>query len=178
LESAALFNPDRCYYGIRTKPTLPRRIAAICDESTTVVREGNISSIRLSAAGTISGNPLEIKIDEPVRFVTTPRNVGRTPVYGATICLRRKMIELGCGPPFSPIAVMEDYQPRIHLEQLAASFNKPRFRGKTDSHHADLEPLVSSRSSYWRSPTTEDSNTQPAITSCPKNEFIFPVQSD
>jgi len=132
LESAALFNPSMVWHPDQANlPPGSRRFAM----SLRAVGEGHISSI-VFRSGTISGN-LEIKIDEPVRFVTTPRNVPDSS-YDNDL-FRRKLIELGLGTPFT-YAVMEGLPARFTLEQLAASLTTSLRENR--SHHADLEPLV------------------------------------
>lgn len=132
LESAALFNPSLVWHPDQTGLTSGTRRFAM---SLRAVGEGHISSI-VFRSGTISSN-LQIALDEPVRFVTTPRYVPDS-CYEKDL-FRRKLIELGLGTPFT-YAVMEELPVEFTLEQLETLL-KTSLR-ENRSHHDELSPLV------------------------------------
>ncbi|EMI47108.1 glycoside hydrolase family 130 protein [Rhodopirellula sp. SWK7] len=132
LESAALFNPSLVWHPDQTNlPSGSRRFAM----SLRAVGEGHISSI-VFRSGTISQN-LQVKIDEPVRFVTTPRYVPDK-CYENDL-FRRKLIELGLGTPFT-YEVLEALPSEFTLDQLETRL-KIDLREQR-SRHAELVPLV------------------------------------
>ncbi len=99
------------------------------------VGEGHISSI-VFRSGTI-GRDLQITIDEPVRFVTTPRFVPDS-CYENDL-FRRKLIELGLGTPFT-YEVLAELPEEFTLDQLETRL-KTSLR-EHRSHHDELAPLV------------------------------------
>lgn len=132
LESAALFNPSLVWHPDQTNlPPGSRRFAM----SLRAVGEGHISSI-VFRSGTITSD-LQITIDEPNRFVTTPRFVPDA-CYENDL-FRRKLIELGLGMPFT-YEVLAELPDEFTLDQLEtrlkASLREHR------SHHDELAPLV------------------------------------
>ncbi|MEZ6075587.1 MAG: glycoside hydrolase family 130 protein [Pirellulaceae bacterium] len=132
LESAALFNPSLVWHPDQTKlPQGSRRFAM----SLRAVGEGHVSSI-VFRSGTINRN-LQITIDEPNRFVTTPRFVPDS-CYENDL-FRRKLIELGLGTPFTNEALAK-LAPEFTLSQLEAIL-KTSLR-EHRSRHAELAPLV------------------------------------
>ncbi|MDA9778364.1 glycoside hydrolase family 130 protein [Rubripirellula sp.] len=132
LESAALFNPSLVWHPDQTNlPAGTRRFAM----SLRAVGEGHISSI-VFRSGTIDSD-LTITIDEPVRFVTTPRFVPDS-CYENDL-FRRKLIELGLGNTFTyeVLAALPEEFTLGDLEAcLKASLREHR------SHHDELAPLV------------------------------------
>lgn len=132
LESAALFNPSLVWHPDQTNlPDGSRRFAM----SLRAVGEGHISSI-VFRSGTINRD-LEIAVDEPVRFVTTPRFVPDSQYENDLF--RRKMIELGLGTPFT-YGVLATLPSEFTLEQL-----ETQLRSKLREHrsqHNELAPLV------------------------------------
>ena len=132
LESAALFNPSLVWHPDQTDlPAGSRRFAM----SLRAVGEGHISSI-VFRSGTINRD-VNIVIDEPVRFVTTPRFVPDS-CYDNDL-FRRKLIELGLGTSFTyeVLASLPEEFTLDHLQtRLTASLREHR------SRHAELEPLV------------------------------------
>ncbi|MCO8122322.1 glycoside hydrolase family 130 protein [Stieleria sp. TO1_6] len=132
LESAALFNPSLVWHpDQRNLPQGARRFAM----SLRSVGEGHISSI-VFRSGTIHSD-LQITIDEPSRFVTTPRFV-LDACYENDL-FRRKLIELNLGTPFT-YEVLAELPEEFTLERLEtrlrASLRERR------SHHNELAPLV------------------------------------
>ena len=132
LESAALFNPSLVWHPDQSKlPKGSRRFAM----SLRAVGEGHISSI-VFRNGTIDRN-LQIIIDEPVRFVTTPRFVPDS-CYENDL-FRRKLIELGLGNKFTyeVLAGLPEEFTLSELEtRLQAALREHR------SNHNELAPLV------------------------------------
>ncbi len=132
LESSALFNPSLVWHPDQADlPTGSRRFAM----SLRAVGEGHISSI-VFRSGTIDGD-VNIIIDEPVRFVTTPRFVPDS-CYENDL-FRRKLIELGLGNSFTyeVLASLPEEFTLDHLQtRLTASLREHR------SRHEELEPLV------------------------------------
>ncbi len=132
LESAALFNPSLVWHPDQTKlPAGARRFAM----SLRAVGEGHISSI-VFRSGTITSD-LQITIDEPNRFVTTPRFVPDS-CYENDL-FRRKLIELGLGTPFT-YEVLAELQSEFTLNQLETRLQTSLREHR--SHHAELAPLV------------------------------------
>ncbi len=132
LESAALFNPSLVWDPDQTNlPAGSRRFAM----SLRAVGEGHISSI-VFCSGTI-GNDLQITIDEPIRFVTTPRFVPDSCYENALF--RRKLIELGLGNPFT-YDVLSELPSEFTLEQLETCLNAALREQR--SRHNELAPLV------------------------------------
>ncbi len=132
LESAALFNPSLVWDPDQTNlPAGSRRFAM----SLRAVGEGHISSI-VFRSGTI-GNDLQITIDEPIRFVTTPRFVPDSCYENALF--RRKLIELGLGNPFT-YDVLSELPSEFTLEQLETCLNAALREQR--SRHNELAPLV------------------------------------
>ncbi|XZE56341.1 glycoside hydrolase family 130 protein [Planctomycetaceae bacterium SH139] len=132
LESAALFNPSLVWHPEQTDlPAGSRRFAM----SLRAVGEGHISSI-VFRSGTIDRD-VNIVVDEPVRFVTTPRYVPDS-CYDNDL-FRRKLIELGLGNSFTyeVLASLPEEFTLDHLQmRLTASLREHR------SRHEELEPLV------------------------------------
>ncbi len=132
LESAALFNPSLVWHPDQTNLAAGSRRFAM---SLRAVGEGHISSI-VFRSGTITRD-LQITIDEPNRFVTTPRFVPDA-CYENNL-FRRKLIELGLGTAFT-YEVLDELPGEFTLEQLEtclkASLREHR------SHHDELAPLV------------------------------------
>ncbi|QEG38272.1 glycoside hydrolase family 130 protein [Roseimaritima ulvae] len=132
LESAALFNPSLVWHPDQTNLSPGSRRFAM---SLRAVGEGHISSI-VFRSGTINSD-LQITIDEPNRFVTTPRFVPDA-CYENDL-FRLKLIELGLGTAFT-YEVLAELPEEFTLEQLEtrlkASLREHR------SHHAELAPLV------------------------------------
>lgn len=132
LESAALFNPSLVWHPDQTGlPAGSRRFAI----SLRAVGEGHISSI-VFRSGTISRD-LKISIDDPVRFVTTPRFVPDSSYENALF--RRKLIELGLGNPFTN-EVLAELPGEFTLDQLEVRL-KAALREQR-SRHVELAPLV------------------------------------
>lgn len=132
LESAALFNPSLVWHPDQTDlPAGSRRFAM----SLRAVGEGHISSI-IFRSGTID-REVNIVVDEPVRFVTTPRFVPDS-CYDNDL-FRRKLIELGLGNSFT-YEVLASLPEEFTLDdlqtRLTASLREHR------SRHEELEPLV------------------------------------
>lgn len=132
LESAALFNPSLVWHPDQSDlPSGSRRFAM----SLRAVGEGHISSI-VFRSGTIDRN-LSIEIDEPVRFVTTPRYVPDS-CYENDL-FRRKLIELGLGNTFT-YEVLAALPTEFTLEEL-----ETRLQASLREHrsiHNELAPLV------------------------------------
>ena len=132
LESAALFNPSLVWHPNQTNlPSGSRRFAM----SLRAVGEGHVSSI-VFRSGTISRD-LQITVDDPVRFVTTPSYVPDSS-YDNDL-FRRKLIELGLGNPFT-YAVMAELSDEFTLEQLETQLRA--FLRENRTHHDELAPLV------------------------------------
>lgn len=132
LESAALFNPSVVWHPDQTGlPPGSRRFAM----SLRAVGEGHISSI-VFRSGTISKD-MQIAVDEPVRFVTTPRFVPDS-CYEKDLFLR-KLIELGLGTPFT-YEVMAALPGEFTLSELQNNL-KAALR-QYRSQHNELAPLV------------------------------------
>tara|TARA_A100001391_G_scaffold199160_1_gene181736 strand:- start:3433 stop:4881 length:1449 start_codon:yes stop_codon:yes gene_type:complete len=132
LESAALFNPSLVWHPDQTNlPSGTRRFAM----SLRAVGEGHISSI-VFRSGTIDRD-LQIRIDEPIRFVTTPRYVPDSCYENALF--RRKLIELGLGNPFT-YDVLAELPSEFTLEQLETRLTAA-LREQRSRHHI-LAPLV------------------------------------
>ena len=133
LESAALFNPSLVWHPDQTNlPQGTRRFAM----SLRAVGEGHVSSI-VFRSGTIS-HDMRITIDEPNRFVTTPRFVPDSS-YESDL-FRRKLIELGLGTPFT-YEVLEGLPIEFTLEQLETRLKTALQENR--SRHVELAPLVS-----------------------------------
>ncbi|ELP32933.1 glycoside hydrolase family 130 protein [Rhodopirellula baltica] len=132
LESAALFNPSLVWHPDQSDlPSGSRRFAM----SLRAVGEGHISSI-VFRSGTINRD-LGIEIDEPVRFVTTPRYVPDS-CYENDL-FRRKLIELGLGNTFT-YQVLAALPTEFTLEEL-----ETRLQASLREHrsiHNELAPLV------------------------------------
>ncbi|CAD72945.1 MAG TPA: glycosidase [Rhodopirellula baltica] len=132
LESAALFNPSLVWHPDQSDlPSGSRRFAM----SLRAVGEGHISSI-VFRSGTINCD-LGIEIDEPVRFVTTPRYVPDS-CYENDL-FRRKLIELGLGNTFT-YEVLAALPTEFTLEEL-----ETRLQASLREHrsiHNELAPLV------------------------------------
>ncbi|EGF28562.1 glycoside hydrolase family 130 protein [Rhodopirellula baltica] len=132
LESAALFNPSLVWHPDQSDlPSGSRRFAM----SLRAVGEGHISSI-VFRSGTINRD-LGIEIDEPVRFVTTPRYVPDS-CYENDL-FRRKLIELGLGNTFT-YEVLAALPTEFTLEEL-----ETRLQASLREHrsiHNELAPLV------------------------------------
>lgn len=132
LESAALFNPSLVWHPDQTNlPSGSRRFAM----SLRAVGEGHISSI-VFRSGTISDD-LKIVVDEPIRFVTTPRFVPDS-CYDNDL-FRRKLIELGLGTSFTyeALATLPGEFTLVQLEdRLKTALREQR------SRHNELAPLV------------------------------------
>lgn len=132
LESAALFNPSLVWHPDQTNlPQGSRRFAM----SLRAVGEGHVSSI-VFRSGTI-GSDAQITIDEPNRFVTTPRFVPDS-CYENDL-FRRKLNELGLGTPFTN-DVLADLPAEFTLGQLEVGL-KTSLQGHRP-RHAELAPLV------------------------------------
>lgn len=132
LESAALFNPSLVWHPDQTGlPAGSRRFAM----SLRAVGEGHISSI-VFRSGAISRD-LKITIDDPIRFVTTPRYVPDSSYENALF--RRKLIELGLGNPFT-YEVLAELSSEFTLDQLESRL-KTALREQR-SRHNELAPLV------------------------------------
>lgn len=132
LESAALFNPSMVWHPDQSNLFAGTRRFAM---SLRAVGEGHISSI-VFRSGTID-SAMRITIDEPVRFVTTPRFVPDS-CYTNDL-FRRKLIELGLGTPFT-YEVLASLPDEFTLEQL-----ENRLRESLRQHranHAELAPIV------------------------------------
>jgi predicted GH43/DUF377 family glycosyl hydrolase len=110
LESAALFNPSLVWHPDQTNLTAGTRRFVM---SLRAVGEGHISSI-VFRSGTIDSN-LKINVDEPVRYVTTPRFVPDSCYQNELF--RRKLIELGLGNSFT-YEVLESLPTEFTLEEL------------------------------------------------------------
>ena len=132
LESAALFHPSLVWHPAQADlPSGSRRFAM----SLRAVGEGHISSI-VFRSGTINCD-LGIEIDEPVRFVTTPRYVPDS-CYENDL-FRRKLIELGLGNTFT-YEVLAALPTEFTLEEL-----ETRLQASLREHrsiHNELAPLV------------------------------------
>jgi predicted GH43/DUF377 family glycosyl hydrolase len=129
LESAALFNPSLVLHPDQANlPAGSRRFAM----SLRAVGEGHISSI-VFRSGTIDRD-LKIEIDEPVRFVTTPRFVPDS-CYENDL-FRRKLIELGLGNPFT-YEVLAALPPEFTLEEL-----ETRLKSSLREHRARHDELT------------------------------------
>lgn len=132
LESAALFNPSLVWHPDQTNlPTGTRRFAM----SLRAVGEGHISSI-VFRSGTIDSN-LKINVDEPVRFVTTPRFVPDS-CYENDL-FRRKLVELGLGNSFT-YEVLQSLPEEFTLADLEARLTVSLREHR--SRHDELAPLV------------------------------------
>lgn len=132
LESAALFNPSLVWHPDQSGlPPGSRRFAM----SLRAVGEGHISSV-VFRSGTISSD-VQIAIDEPVRFVTTPRYVPDSSYENDLF--RRKLIELGLGNSFT-YEVMEELPEVFTLELLETQLRNSLREHR--SHHDELAPLV------------------------------------
>jgi predicted GH43/DUF377 family glycosyl hydrolase len=132
LESAALFNPSLVWHPDQSKlPKGSRRFAM----SLRAVGEGHISSI-VFRSGTIDRN-LQINIDEPVRFVTTPRFVPDS--YYENDLFRRKLIELGFGNTFT-FEVLAGLPEEFTLNELETRLQAALREHRSD--HVELAPLV------------------------------------
>lgn len=132
LESAALFNPSIVWHPDQTNlATGARRFAM----SLRAVGEGHISSI-VFRSGTMTRD-LQITIDEPNRFVTTPRFVPDS-CYENDL-FRRKLIELGLGIPFT-YEVLAELPEEFTLEQLESRLQTSLREHR--SRHAELAPVV------------------------------------
>lgn len=132
LESAALFNPSMVWHPDQSGlPPGSRRFAM----SLRAVGEGHISSI-VFRSGTIDSD-VNIVVDEPVRFVTTPRFVPDS-CYENELFLN-KLIELGLSTPFT-YEVMGDLPSEFTLGQLQSNL-KTALR-QYRSQHNELVPLV------------------------------------
>lgn len=132
LESAALFNPSLVLHpDQKNLPTGSLRFAM----SLRAVGEGHISSI-VFRSGTIDRN-LKIDIDEPVRFVTTPRFVPDSSYENDLF--RRKLIELGLGNPFT-YEVLAALPPEFTLEELETRLKSSLRENR--ARHDELSPLV------------------------------------
>lgn len=132
LESAALFNPSMVWHPDQTGlPPGSRRFAM----SLRAVGEGHISSI-VFRSGTISKD-VKITVDDPVRFVTTPRFVPDS-CYEKELFLR-KLIELGLGTPFT-YEVMASLPSEFTLSELQNNLRMAlrQYRSK----HSELAPLT------------------------------------
>ena len=132
LESAALFNPSMVWHPDQSNLAAGSRRFAM---SLRAVGEGHISSI-VFRSGTIDHNST-VTVDEPVRFVTTPRYIPDS-CYENDL-LRGKLIELGLGNPFTyeVLATLPDAFTLADLEaRLNASLREHR------SRHDELAPLV------------------------------------
>ncbi len=132
LESAALFNPSLVWHPDQSGLAKGTRRFAM---SLRAVGEGHISSI-VFRSGTITKD-LRINVDEPVRFVTTPRFVPDSRYENDL--LRRKLIELGLGTPFI-YDVLSTLEHDFTLEQLERRL-KIALR-ENRSRHNELAPLV------------------------------------
>lgn len=132
LESAALFNPSLVWHPDQTNLAKGSRRFAM---SLRAVGEGHISSI-VFRSGTITKD-LQIIVDEPVRFVTTPTFVPDSRYRNDLF--RRKLIELGLGTPFI-YDVLSSLDREFTLEQLERSL-KVSLRAER-SRHNELAPLV------------------------------------
>lgn len=132
LESAALFNPSLVWHPDQTNlPPGSRRFAM----SLRAVGEGHISSI-VFRSGTVSRD-LQITIDEPNRFVTTPRFVPDSSYENDLF--RRKLIELDLGTPFT-YEVLAELPAEFTLDQLETRLQTSLRENR--SHHNELAPLV------------------------------------
>ncbi len=132
LESAALFNPSVVWHPDQSGlPPGSRRFAM----SLRAVGEGHISSI-VFRSGTISED-VQISVDDPVRFVTTPRFVPDS-CYEKELFLR-KLIELGLGTPFT-YEVMASLPGEFTLSELQNNL-KTALR-QYRSQHNELSPLI------------------------------------
>jgi predicted GH43/DUF377 family glycosyl hydrolase len=132
LESAALFNPSIVWHPNQANlPEGSRRFAM----SLRAVGEGHISSI-VFRSGTISKD-LEIKIDVPVKYVTTPHLIPDAS-YDSEL-FRRQIIELGLGSAFS-FAVMDVLPSEFTLDMLESCLRSALREHR--SHHDQLSPLV------------------------------------
>ncbi len=132
LESAALFNPSLVWHPDQSNlPADSRRFAM----SLRAVGEGHISSV-VFRSGTIDGN-LNIEIDDPVKFVTTPRYVPDSRYENGLF--RRKLIELGLGNSFT-YEVLDALPEEFTLDELES-----RLQASLREHrafHNELAPLV------------------------------------
>jgi len=132
LESAALFNPSLVWHPDQSNlPQGTRRFAM----SLRAVGEGHISSI-VFRSGSISSD-LQITIDDPVRFVTTPRFVPDS-CYENDL-FRRKLIELGLGTPFTN-GILAELPSEFTLDQLETRLQAALREQR--SYHDELAPLV------------------------------------
>jgi len=131
LESAALFNPSLVWHPDQTNLSPGSRRFAM---SLRAVGEGHVSSI-VFRSGTI-GSDLQITIDEPVPFVTTPRFVPDS-CYENDL-FRRKLIELGLGTPFT-YEVLAELPDEFTLDQLESRLNAALREQR--SHHDEVAPL-------------------------------------
>jgi predicted GH43/DUF377 family glycosyl hydrolase len=132
LESAALFNPSLVWHPDQSDLLSGSRRFAM---SLRAVGEGHTSSI-VFRSGTIDRD-LSIEIDEPVRFVTTPRYVPDS-CYENDL-FRRKLIELGLGNTFT-YEVLAALPTEFTLEEL-----ETRLQASLREHrsiHNELAPLV------------------------------------
>jgi predicted GH43/DUF377 family glycosyl hydrolase len=132
LESAALFNPSLVWHPDQTKLSPGSRRFAM---SLRAVGEGHISSI-VFRSGTIN-RELQISVDEPSRFVTTPRIVLDS-CYENDL-FRRKLIELGLGNPFTYDALAA-LPGEFTLDQLESGLRTSLREHR--SRHNELAPLV------------------------------------
>ncbi|MCA9126450.1 MAG: glycoside hydrolase family 130 protein [Planctomycetales bacterium] len=132
LESAALFNPSLVWHPDQNGlPQGSRRFAM----SLRAVGEGHISSI-VFRSGTITRD-LQITIDDPLRFVTTPRYVPDASYENALF--RRKLIELGLGCSFT-FDVLAELAAEFTLGQLETHLRTALREHRT--HHDELAPIV------------------------------------
>ncbi|WP_417739697.1 glycoside hydrolase family 130 protein [Rosistilla oblonga] len=132
LESAALFNPSLVWHPDQSNLANGERRFAM---SLRAVGEGHISSI-VFRSGTI-GKDQEIRIDDPVRFVTTPQFVPDSRYENDLF--RRKLIELGLGTTFI-FEVLSSLETVFTLEQLENRLNISLREHR--SQHDELVPLV------------------------------------
>ena len=131
LESAALFNPSMVWHPDQTGlPAGSRRFVL----SLRATGEGHISSITFRS-GTVDANN-RIQVDNPTRFVTTPRVVPNQQ-YDKPLFIR-KLIELGLSNGFTEqVFMMLDEQFSIaHLEDVVRRVLR-QFRAK----QAEWEPI-------------------------------------
>lgn len=132
LESAALFNPSLVWHPDQTKLAPGSKRFAM---SLRAVGEGHISSI-VFRSGTITKD-LQIKVDEPVRFVTTPEFVPDSRYENDLF--RRKLIELNLGCPFI-YDVLSSLDHTFTLEQLDRQLRGALQENR--AQHSELASLV------------------------------------
>ena len=132
LESAALFNPSLVWHPDQTNLASGSRRFVM---SLRAVGEGHVSSI-VFRSGVISRD-LQITVDQPNRFVTTPRFVPDSSYENGLF--RRKLIELGLGTPFT-YEILAELPAEFTLEHLESQLKTSLREHRSD--HATLAPLV------------------------------------